>query len=62
MPEGACLNSRTLVRRTLVRLAPSRPPAWLSARMLWRLYGFLEWAAWRVQDAALVLEDEERKG
>jgi hypothetical protein len=26
---------------------------------MWKLYGFLDWLSWRIQDLAIILEDEE---
>lgn len=58
---GCCLTSSTRPRRFLTRLAGwRRPPRWVTSRSLWRLYGALEWAALRAQDAAMILEDEGR--
>lgn len=54
--DTRCANFRTPLRRLLVFLAPPKPPWWLTARMCWRAYGFLEWAAWRMQDVAMELE------
>lgn len=58
-----CANSQTLPRRVLVRIAGRRPAQWVSAAMIWRLYGFLEWASLRAQDLAMALEDDnDRSG
>lgn len=59
MKGEGCINSQTLLRRILIRLSPKRPPRWLKARTVWRFYGFLDWLSWRMQDLAMVLEDEE---
>ncbi len=54
-----CATSQTPLRRLLVAACPPRPPRWLTARMAWRLYGFLGWASLRMQDLAMELEDAE---
>ncbi len=58
---GECLSSRTPLRRLLIRLAPAKPPRWLTARMTWQCYGFLDWLTVRMQDLAMALEDTENE-
>jgi hypothetical protein len=53
------LNTATMVRRAIRRMAPNRPPLWLRSHDVRRIYGFLEWCCYRLELLAMELEDIE---
>lgn len=58
--EGACASSRTLTRRIIVEHYPSWLFRRIPSRYYWKAYSFLEWSALRLQDLALIQEDEDK--
>jgi hypothetical protein len=65
MKPGLCLNSRTPLRRAIVRIAgcfsPLSSPWLLTARQVWKVCGFLEWLHWRAEELAMELEMRENE-